>query len=429
MLLENSEQALLSCLLKKGDLIKEIALTENHFEFVPNKKIYQAMQQLDEKNIPIDIVSVTTEIGQDILFIGGTNYLSDLYSISTDEDHIKSYEKYVLQEYQIRKTKELMKSLEDIKSPKDIKKLQQAIAEVNELLDQEQSKDFNLAEVLVQIYDDAESIKEGINGIPTGFTDLDNLLDGLSEEELIIIGARPSVGKTAFALNIATNVCKANQFVTFFSLEMSDKSLLTRMICSIGDIDSMKMKNPMKRFNDNDWACYTKAQGIVSSFKHNLDICDESAITVQSIRSRTKKNIRKYPSKRHVVVIDYLTLIRGSGRKERYLEIGEITRNLKRMARDLKVPVILLAQLSRGVEQRQDKRPMLSDLRDSGEIEQDADKILFLYRDDYYDKETENKNIIEVITAKNRNGSVGPVQLAFLKEYNKFVNLEIRYEG
>jgi replicative DNA helicase len=429
MLLENNEQALISCLLKKGDLIKEIALTEDHFDYLPHKKIYQAMQQLDLKNIPIDIVSVTTEIGQDILFIGGTDYLSDLYNIVTNEDHIKSYEKYVLQEYQIRKTKELIKSLDEVNSPKDIKKLQQAITEVNELLEQEQEKEFNLSEVLYQIHCDAETIKEGINGIPTGFRDLDNLLDGLLEEELIILGARPSVGKTAFALNITINACEKNHFINFFSLEMSDKSLITRMMCNIGKIDSMKMKNAMKWFNDDDWGKYTAAQGIVDGFKHNLYICDESNITVQGIRSKVKANIRKYPEKKHLVVIDYLTLIRGSGRKERYLEIGEITRNLKRMARELNVSVLLLAQLSRGVEQRQDKKPLLSDLRDSGEIEQDADKILFLYREDYYDKESENKNIIEVITAKNRNGSVGLVQLAFLKEYNKFMNLERRYEG
>jgi replicative DNA helicase len=429
MQLENNEQALLSCLLKKGDLIKEIALNEDHFDYLPHKKIIQAMRQLDEKNIPIDIVSVSTEIGQEIIFVGGTDYLSDLYNILTNENHIKTYEKYVLQEYQIRRTKELTKSLDEVHSPRDIEKLQQAIAEVNEILEQGQEKKFDLTEVLYEIHEDVESIKEGINGVPTGFNDLDTLLDGLGEEELIILGARPSVGKTAFSLGITINACQKDNFVTFFSLEMSSKSLLTRMLCNIGRIDSMKMKNALKRFNDKDWSDYQIAQGVLSNFKPNLDICDESGVMVQNIRSRVRQNIRKHPDKKHLVIIDYLTLIRGSGRKERYLEIGEITRNLKRVARELKVSVLLLAQLSRGVEQRQDKRPMLSDLRDSGEIEQDADKILFLYRDDYYDKESENKNIIEVITSKNRNGSVGTVQLAFIKEYNQFVNLERRYDG
>jgi replicative DNA helicase len=429
MQLENNEQALLSCLLKKGDLIKEISLTEEHFSYLPHKKIIQAMQQLERRNTPIDIISVSAEIGQEIIFIGGTDYLSDLYNILTNEEHIKTYEKFVLQEYQIRKTKELMKSLEEVHSPRDIDKLQQAITEVNEILEQGQSSDFDLIETLYDLNEDVEAIKEGINGIPTGFTDLDNLLDGLMDEELIILGARPSVGKTAFALDITKNACLKNNFVNFFSLEMSAKSLLARMICSIGNINSMKIKNAKKRFNQTDWDNYRDAQGVISKFKKNLAIYDKSKVTVQEIRSHVRQSIRKFPDKRHLVVIDYLTLIQGSGRRERHLEVGEISRNLKRMARDLKVPVLLLSQLSRGVEQRQDKRPMLSDLRDSGEIEQDADKILFLHRDDYYDKETENKNIVEVIVSKNRNGALGTVQLAFQKEYNKFLNLERRYDG
>ncbi|OHR73979.1 hypothetical protein HMPREF3291_05180 [Bacillus sp. HMSC76G11] len=429
MQLENSEQALISCLLKQGDLIKEVSLSEEHFDYLPHKKILEAMKRLDEKEIDIDLVSVNMELGQELFFIGGSEYLADLYNVITDEAHFKNYEKFVLEEYKIRKTKELALKINDIHSPRDIKELQKVIADVNELLEQGEEKEFNLSEVLVEIHEDVETVKKGINGVATGFTELDSLLDGLSEEELIIIAARPSVGKTAFALGIAENVCKNDEFIDFFSLEMSSKSLLGRMMASIGNINTMKLKDALARFDEQDWKKYTIAQGILSGFKHNLNICDKSKVTVQEIRSRTKQSIRKHPDKRHVVIIDYLTLIQGSGRKERHLEVGEISRNLKRMARDLKVPVILLAQLNRGVEQRQDKRPMLSDLRDSGEIEQDADKILFLHRDDYYDKETENKNIIEIIAAKNRNGSLGVVSLAFIKEYQQFLNLERRYDG
>lgn len=428
MLLENNEQALLSCLLKKGDLIKEVALQVEHFESLPNKKIFEAMRQLEKKNIPIDIVSVNMEIGQEVIFIGGYQYLSDLFNIMTQEENFKTYEKFILQEFKIRRTKELM-NLTEINTPRDIEKLESLLAEVNELMEQGQESEFDLDETLYELNKKVETVKEGFSGVATGYTELDNLLDGLSEEELIILGARPSVGKTAFALGITSNVCAADQFVTFFSLEMSDESLLTRMICTIGNIDSMKIKNAIKRFDDSDWTKYTKAQGIVSNFKKNLYIVDQSNVKVQDIRSKVKQNIRKHPDKRHVVIIDYLTLIQGSGRKDRHLEVGEITRSLKKMARELKVSVLLLAQLNRGVEQRRDKRPMLSDLRDSGEIEQDADKILFLHRDDYYDSETENKNIIEVIVAKNRNGSLGVANLAFVKEYNKFLNLERRYDS
>jgi replicative DNA helicase len=429
MLLENNEQALLSCLLKNGDLIKEISLKNEHFGFVPHQRIFLAMRNLEEKDIPIDIVSVNTEIGQELMFIGGSEYLGDLYSLITTEDHIKTYERFVLEEFKIRKTKELMSSLDDVQTPRDMQKLHLLVQEANELLEQNQDSEFDLIDTLVELNDDIDKDKEEVNGIPTGYPNLDRILDGLDQEELIILAARPSMGKTALALGITNNACQANHFVNFFSLEMSDKSLLTRMISSIGNINSMKIKNARKRFDASDWIKYQQAQGVVSGYKHNLCIDDRSKVTVQEIRSKVKQNQRKHPNKRHLVVIDYLTLIQGSGRKERHIEVGEITRNLKRLARELKVPVVVLAQLSRAVEQRQNKRPMLSDLRDSGEIEQDADKILFLYRDDYYDKESENKNVIEVIAAKNRNGALGTVSLAFVKEYNKFVNLERRMDS
>jgi replicative DNA helicase len=424
MLPENNEQALLSCLMKKGDLLKEVAVTPDNFDYLPNQKIFQAMRRLEAKDIPIDIVSVNTELGQELIFIGGSEYLSDLYSIHTQEANVKTYERYVVEEYKIRKTKELMKGIEEVHSPREMNSLQRAVSDINELLEEGADIEFNLSEVLYSIYEDTEKAKEGINGIPTGYSDLDNLLDGLNEEELIILGARPSVGKTAFALGITTNVCNKNHFVDFFSLEMSAKSILTRMISNIGGINSMKMKNAMKRFMEDDWTKYQYAQGVVSSFKNNLVIYDKSKVTVQEIQSKVKQSIRNFPEKRHLVIIDYLTLIHGSGRRERHLEVGEISRNLKRMARDINVPVLLLSQLSRGLEQRQNKRPMLSDIRDSGEIEQDADKILFLHRDDYFNKQSENKNLIEIVVAKNRNGSLGTVKLNFVKEYNQFTSLE-----
>lgn len=423
------EKSLLSCLIKKGDLIKEVAISDKHFESLEHQRIFTAMRSLEQRNEPIDIVSLTMELGQDILLSGGRVYLADLHNMITDLENFKTYEKYVLNEYKIRTAKQLAKGMDEMTSAKDIEKLQDLINEVNNLLETAEEKEFNIIETLVEINEDVEKVKEGINGIPTGYTDLDIVLDGLGEEELIILAARPSVGKTAFALGITTNICESNHFVDFFSLEMSAKSLLMRMFSNVANVDSMKLKSAMKRFSSEDWQKYRIAQGKLSSYKENLAIYDESQITLQGIRSKVRRSIRRFPDKRHLVIIDYLTLIKGSGRRERHLEVGEISRGLKRMSRDLKVPVILLAQLNRGVEQRQDKRPMLSDLRDSGEIEQDADKILFLHRDDYYDKETENKNIIDIIVSKNRNGSLGTVNLAFVKEYQKFVNLKRRYDG
>lgn len=429
MQLENNEQALLSALLKKGELIKEITLTEEHFDYVPHKKIFAAMKSLEERDIAIDIVTVDTQLGQDLLFLGGSEYLGDLKEIITDENNIKTYEFFVLEEYKIRKLKELSKEIDQIYAPKDIDKMVKLVEEMTDITGLGKAKEFDMDGALMELDDFVDADKIGINGIPTGFTELDQILDGLEENDLAILGARPSVGKTAFSLGITKNVCQAGHFVDFFSLEMSERQLLMRMISSIGNINSMKLKDARRRFNDNDWKSYQQAQGMLSTWKENLAIYDESKITVQQIRSRVKESIRNFPDKRHLVIVDYITLIQGSGRRERHLEVGEISRALKRLARDLKIPVLLLAQLSRGVEQRQDKRPMLSDLRDSGEIEQDADKILFLHRDDYFDKDTENKDIIEVITSKNRNGALGTVSLAFIKETQKFINLERRYEG
>lgn len=424
----SAEQSLLACILKKGDLIQEVSLQPIHFSKLEHQIIFTAMKEIDSKNDPIDIVSIKMHMGQDLLMYGGTNFLADLKNSIATIENFKTYEKYILNDFKIRKTKELAKQIETFNSPKDIDDLQAVIEEVNQLLEQHSNdKEFDLADVLLEIQEDVDTPKEGVSGIPTGFTELDNVLDGLSEEELTILGARPSVGKTAISLGIANNVCKTNHFVDFFSLEMSDKSLVTRMICSIAGINSMKMKNALKRFNSDDWTAYSAAQVVLNGYKENFAIYDNSKVTVPEIRAKVKQSIKKYPDKRHLVIIDYLTLVQGSGRRERHLEVGEITRNLKRMARELKVSVLLLSQLSRSVEQRQDKRPMLSDLRDSGEIEQDADKILFLHRDDYYDKESENENIIDVIIAKNRNGSLGVVSLVFEKETQRFFNMERRY--
>lgn len=417
--MHEAEQSYLSCIIKKGDLIKEAALDPNHFNLLEHQTIFTAMKELDSKNQPIDIVSISTQIGQDILLIGGIKFLSDLYNSITNIDNFKTYEKYILDNFKIRKVKELTNDLRNIHSSKDIDKLNEMISEANVVLEQGEQKDFDLIDVLTEIEYEANEERADISGVPTGFSHLDIVLDGLKEEELTILGARPSVGKTAFSLALTQNILSRGHFVNFFSLEMSAKSLLYRMICSIGEINSMKMKNPRKRFNQEDWTTYRRVQTIIEKWKESLAIFDQSKTTVQDIRSKAKQRLRKFPDKRQVIIIDYLTLVQGNGRRERHLEIGEITRNLKRLARDLNVSIVLLSQLSRAVEQRKDKRPILSDLRDSGEIEQDADKILFLHRDDYYDRDKEN-NIVEVVVAKNRNGSLGTVELEFDKQYQKF---------
>ncbi|MGG5832112.1 replicative DNA helicase, partial [Bacillus pumilus] len=286
----------------------------------------------------------------------------------------------------------------------------------------------SIKDVLVQTYDNIEQLhnrKGDITGIPTGFSELDRMTAGFQRNDLIIVAARPSVGKTAFALNIAQNVAtKTDESVAIFSLEMGAEQLVMRMLCAEGNINAQNLRTG--NLTEEDWGKLTMAMGSLSN--SGIFIDDTPGIRVSEIRSKCRR--LKQENGLGMILIDYLQLIQGSGRSSdnRQQEVSEISRALKSLARELEVPVIALSQLSRGVEQRQDKRPMMSDIRESGSIEQDADIVAFLYRDDYYDKESENKNIIEIIIAKQRNGPVGTVSLAFVKEYNKFVNLERRFD-
>lgn len=421
-MVNNAEQSVLHCILKDNGLLQEIKLEPEHFLDIRHQRIYRAMQKLQKHGEVIDVVSVSAQLGDELLFVGGYDYLNELLHIMAKPEHIHTYERYVIENFKKNRIKELSRQ---IKETNDYEEIQRLTQEMYELSLEEQKEEFDLISVLSNIEIDVNTEKNGINGMSTGFKDLDYVLDGWIEEEMTIIGARPSIGKTAFALALTHNALEQKHFVTFFSLEMSAESLLKRMICSIGRINSVKIKDALKRFNRQDWDNYRNAQGILSSYKGHFDICDDSKVKVQDIWARVKQNVKKASDKRHLVIIDYLTLIEGSGRRERHLEVGEITRNLKRMARRLKVSIIVLAQLNRAVEQRQDKRPLMSDLRDSGEIEQDADKILFLHRDDYYDR-NEVQNTIEVIVAKNRNGPLGVVNLFYDRSTQRFADLEVR---
>ena len=271
------------------------------------------------------------------------------------------------------------------------------------------------------------STREGdLTGLPTGFKELDRMTAGFQRNDLIIVAARPSVGKTAFALNIAQNTAiKTNETVAIFSLEMGASQLINRMLCAEGNIDAQNMRTG--KLNDEEWRKLALAISTLSST--NIFIDDSPGIRVNEIRSKCRRLKQEHGL--GMIVIDYLQLIQGSGiggGENRQQEVSEISRTLKQLARELEVPVIALSQLSRGVEQRQDKRPMMSDIRESGSIEQDADIVAFLYREDYYDREAadEDNGTIEIIIAKQRNGPVGTVQLAFVKEYNKFVDLVVR---
>jgi replicative DNA helicase len=282
----------------------------------------------------------------------------------------------------------------------------------------------SIKEILISYHENFEKLYNnpdttGVTGMASGYPELDQMTAGFQNSDLIILAARPSVGKTALAMEMAKNMSTdSKESVAFFSLEMAAEPLAGRMLSSASRIDASKLRTGM--IDESDWEKY--AMGIGELSENNLMIDEQSGITVSEIKAKCRKIKRDRGLS--AIFIDYLGLIKGDKNMSRYDLVSENTRELKNLAKEFNVPVICLCQLSRGVEQRQDKRPMMSDLRESGEIEQTADVIAFLYRDDYYDKESEKKNIIEVIISKQRNGKTGTVELAFLKNFNAFASLD-----
>ncbi|WP_191559843.1 replicative DNA helicase [Metabacillus idriensis] len=431
-----AEQAVLGAIfLEPASLItaSEILIPEDFYR-ASHQKIYNVMLNLADKGEPVDLVTVTSELADANILeeIGGVSYLSDLANAVPTAANIEYYGRIVEEKSILRRLIRTATTIaQDGYSREDEVDvlLNEAEKNIMEVSQRKNAGAFqNIKDVLVQTYDNIELLhtrKGDITGIATGFTELDRMTAGFQRNDLIIVAARPSVGKTAFALNIAQNVAtKTDENVAIFSLEMGADQLVMRMLCAEGNINAQNLRTG--NLTPEDWGKLTMAMGSLSD--SGIFIDDTPGIRVSEIRAKCRR--LKQESGLGMILIDYLQLIQGSGRNKdnRQQEVSEISRTLKSLARELKVPVIALSQLSRGVEQRQDKRPMMSDIRESGSIEQDADIVAFLYRDDYYDKESENKNIIEIIIAKQRNGPVGTVSLAFVKEYNKFVNLERRFD-
>lgn len=417
-----AEQAVIGTILMDGTLFDSLIVLPEHFYDKRLKLIFQSMQRLSKKEQPIDLITVTSELGADINNVGGVGYLTELAGSIPSVETLRNYEILVIEAYRNRKSREI--ALMYAENPGD-ESLQLMMNELEELKDlgvgrEEKTTNYYLKEIASDLL---EPPTESGTGYLTGFTDFDEMTGGAQPTDLIIIAARPSVGKTAFALNIGSGHCKNGGITHIFSLEMGTKQLLQRMISAEARIDGQKWKSMV--FSEADYQKAMHAIGTISEWK--LDI-HENAATINDIKAKIRKAVSDQPDEKHLVIIDYLQLIRTTGKYEtRNLEVGAITRDLKLLAKELEIPIILLSQLSRSVEQRQDKRPMMSDLRESGNIEQDADVVGFLYRDDYYDKESEKQNIIEIILSKQRNGPTGTIELAFLKEYGKFLTLERRY--
>lgn len=408
----------------------ELLMPEDFYRMA-HEKIFQTMIILSDKGQAIDVVTVTEELSakKELEDVGGISYLMEIANSVPTAANIVHYARIVEEKALLRRLIRVATSIvEDGYAREDEVEalLAEAEKKMMEVSNRKNAGDFrHIKDVLVETYDNIELLhtkKGDVTGIPTGFRDLDKITAGFQRNDLIIVAARPSVGKTAFALNVAQNVAtKTDENVAIFSLEMGAEQLVMRMLCAEGNIDAQVLRTGA--LEAEDWRKLTMAMGSLSNAGIFID--DSPGIRVNDIRSKCRRLQQEHGL--GMIMIDYMQLIAGSGTKpgeNRQQEVSEISRSLKSLARELKVPVIALSQLSRGVEQRVDKRPMMSDLRESGSIEQDADIVSFLYREDYYDKETENQNMIEIIIAKQRNGPTGTVTLAFAKEYNKFVNID-----
>ena len=431
-----AEQAIIGSMLTDKDaVISSIeVLKEDDFYREDNKAIYSAILSLYNRSEPIDIITVKAELESmgKLEQVGGLEYLAELPEKVPTTANAEKYIKIVEEKSILRK---LIKTANEIMelgySPtEDVEDIMEgAEKKIFNIMQQKNQKSYTpIKDVLVESFTKLEELynrKQHITGVPTGFSELDYKTAGLHGSDLILIAARPAMGKTAFALNIATNASvRAKVPVAVFSLEMSKDQLVNRILCSEAMVDSNKVRTG--KLEENDWTKLAESIGPLSEAEIYID--DTPGISIMEIRAKCRK--LKLEKDIGMVVIDYLQLVQGSNKRNgsREQEISEISRSLKILAKELNVPVIALSQLSRAAEQRPDHRPMLSDLRESGAIEQDADIVMFLYRDDYYNEDSEKKDIAEVIIAKHRGGSTGTVELLWLGNYTKFVNLERRFD-
>lgn len=422
-----SEQYVIGSMLYEPDCIHEVAdlLQSKHFYKAEHKRIFEVVMDIWDRDPQlVDIVNVVDRIKDKHELTSYTLELAQsIPSAKQIRFHAEKIKDLAVARFAVKVGQQLS-ALGEIRDVDEIKKqILQAEKNLVKAIDitakTESMKDMrSLAFKFAEEFDQAYNRKEGMTGVPSGLIDLDARTSGFQKSDLIVLAGRPSVGKTAFALHLAKHMSFDEKLpCLFFSLEMGDTQLFRRMAAMTGNINAQKLMNGM--LTQEEYQKLTKTIGILSNA--NLVVDDDPSANIQQMRAKARKMKREKGLA--CVFIDYLGQIPGEKGQNTYERVSENTRELKRLARELECPVVVLCQLSRNVEHRQDKRPMLSDLRESGEIEQAADIVFMLYRDDYYDRESENKNIIELIIAKHRNGPVGTVQLGFLKEYNKFLPL------
>ncbi len=426
-----AEQSVIGSMIMSRDAIVEASEIITGADFYQQQYgiVFEAMIELHDEGKAVDLITLQERLKEKDLpsEISSMEFVRDLLSAVPTSANVKYYAEIVAEKSMLRK---LIKTTEEITNACYLgKEKTQDILEVTEkkifdLVQNRGSEEFvPIRQVVLNAIEKIEKASRSqgsVTGIPTGFIDLDYKMSGFQPSDLILVAARPSMGKTAFVLNIAQYMAFHNDVTAaIFSLEMSKEQLVNRLLALESKVDSQNIRTG--NLEDEEWAKLIEGANIIG--KSNLIIDDKPGISISELRSKCRKY--KMEHNLGVIFIDYLQLMTGSGRSEsRQQEISEISRSLKALARELNVPVVALSQLSRAVEQRPDHRPMLSDLRESGAIEQDADVVMFIYRDDYYNKDSENKNIAEIIIAKQRNGPIGTVNLVWLPNYTKFVNMK-----
>ncbi len=426
-----AEQSVLGAMLIKKEAITQAQelLRPDDFYREAHRIVFETMLELAGDNEAVDLVTLTEALRKKEMLekVGGISFITALANYVPTAANIVYHAQIVKEKSELR---HLIDAATEIASA-----AYEATDDVKDIMDDAEKKILAVAanqtggafepirNIVIDTVGRVETLYEnqgGLTGISTGFRDLDRDTSGLQKSDLILVAARPSMGKTAFTLNIATYAAMHGHTVAFFSLEMSKEQLVQRMLCSEGGIDSQRLRTG--QLEDADWDRLINTADRVS--KASIYIDDTAGINVMDLRSKARR--LKAEHGLDLIVIDYLQLMQGRARSNsdnRQQEISEISRSLKALARELDVPVVALSQLSRSVESRTVKKPMLSDLRESGSLEQDADIVMFLYREDYYDQETERKNITEVIIAKHRNGPIGTIELFFQKEFTKFRDL------
>ncbi len=439
-----AEQAVLGAVFLSPDALADAMefLEAKDFYRRAHQLLFQAMIDLNDDGEAIDVLTVNNrlEMNNQLDDVGGVAYIAELASSVPTAANVGYYAKLVAEKAVLRRviaaaTNIITQAKEQDEPVSDL--LESAERQIMEVAENRTQSGFKeISKVLTDSLDEIDKLSqqdEDITGLATGYKDFDHMTAGLQPDNLIILAARPAVGKTAFALNIAQNIgTSTDKTIALFSLEMSAESLVNRMLCAEGSISANHLRTG--QLDEQEWANLIVAVGALS--KTSIYIDDTPGIKMSEIRAKSRR-LAKEKGDLGLIVIDYLQLIEGSNKESRQQEVSEISRQLKKLSKELSVPIIALSQLSRGVEQRQDKRPVLSDIRESGSIEQDADIVAFLYRDDYYERadgddddtdnngQPENQDVgeVELIIEKNRAGARGTVKLLFIKSYNKFANI------